>query len=204
MTNPTTSPNQQCGPHGSLVLSARRCPRRGSGSGSARSGHRHRRLLVGVVGRVTMKLTAPVEGFAGRDTATRRHLRPRVTAGRAAAAAPADHIRLTSPMREPQFPRTAPRTRIMRLAMFQEEDRGRALRGRPAAGFWLLDPHGASCHWAPTLSRPHIGGVSEIIRELTSMPLGIRKISSRSRRVGIALAELAHEGRTPPPAAVRA
>jgi hypothetical protein len=35
----------------------------------------------------------------------------------------ADHIRLTSPMREPQFPRaTLHGTRIMRLAMFQEED----------------------------------------------------------------------------------
>ena len=62
--------------------------------------------------------------------------------------------------------------------------------------FCAAGPHGASCHWAPTLSRPHIGGVSEIIRELTSMPLGIRQdLQQEPPGRGIALAELAHEGR---------
>ena len=54
--------------------------------------------------------------------------------------------------------------------------------------FCAAGPHGAS-HWAPTLSRPHIGGVSEIIRELTSMPLGIRQdLQQEPPGRGIALA----------------
>jgi hypothetical protein len=61
----------------------------------------------------------------------------------------ADHIRLTSPMREPQFPRTALHgTRIMRLAMFQEEDAVavHCADDRQRVFSALLDPHGASCH----------------------------------------------------------
>jgi hypothetical protein len=79
----------------------------------------------------------------------------------------ADHIRLASPMREPQFPRTALHgTRIMRLAMFQEEDAVavRCADDRQRVFSALLYPHGASCHWALTPSRPHVGRVFEIIR----------------------------------------
>ena len=89
----------------------------------------------------------------------------------------ADHIRLTSPMDKPQFPRTALHgTRIMRFAMCQQEDPV-AVR---CTDHWqrmfstLLHPHGASYPWAPTPSRPHVGGVFEIIRELAGMPLCIR------------------------------
>lgn len=80
-------------------------------------------------------------------------------------------------MREPQFPRTALHgTRIMRLAMVQQED-PIAVHG---ADHWqrvlsaLLHPHGASCRRAPTPSRPHVGRVFEIIRELAGMALRIR------------------------------
>jgi hypothetical protein len=73
-------------------------------------------------------------------------------------------------------PAAGDRTGIMRFAMLQQED--------PVAVYCadhrqrifsvLLHPHGASCPWAPTPSRPHVGRVFEIIRELAGMPLRIR------------------------------
>src|SRR4029434_6855089 len=59
----------------------------------------------------------------------------------------------------------------------------------------LLYPHGASCPWAPTPSRPHVSGVFEIIRELAGMPLRLRlDLQQEAPGRGITLAELAHEG----------
>ena len=74
----------------------------------------------------------------------------------------ADHIRLASPMREPQFPRTALHgTRIMRLAMFQEEDAVavRCADDRQRVFSALLYPHGAS-----------YGECLQAVRVLTSRP----------------------------------
>ena len=97
---------------------------------------------------------------------------------------------------EEDAPAAGDRTGILRFAMFQYADPValRCADHRQRMFSALLYPHGASCPWAPTPSRPHVSDVFEIIRELAGMPLRLRQdLQQEPPRRRIALPELAHE-----------